>query len=113
MFTEAVIDSMPAIFYAIDRDGRFARWNRKLEELSGLSRDMVQGICLFEMMNEQNRELFMRKLDEGFTKGEVIMEANLLLRGAGNIRRNFRITGRRVEIGGKEFLVGAGVDITD
>ncbi|HPN14076.1 MAG TPA: PAS domain S-box protein [Spirochaetota bacterium] len=113
LFTEAVIDSMPAIIYAVDREGRFARWNRKLEELSGLTGEMLRGASLLEMMSEKNRPLFTQKLDEGFSRGEVTMEVRLLLRGAGDERRNFRITGRRVEIGGKEYLVGAGVDITE
>ena len=67
-FIEAVLDSLPTVFYAIDREGRFVRWNRKLEELYGASVDRMNGVNVFDVMNEKNRELFRLMLEEGFTR---------------------------------------------
>ena len=51
-FTQAVLDSMPAVFYVIDRNGIFVRWNRKLLDLSGLTADSIRNASLLDMMNE-------------------------------------------------------------
>jgi PAS domain S-box-containing protein len=34
-FSEAMLDSLPGVFYFYDRAGKFLRWNRNLEELTG------------------------------------------------------------------------------
>jgi PAS domain S-box len=34
-FTDSLINGLPGIFYLCDKNGRFLRWNRNLEEVSG------------------------------------------------------------------------------
>src|SRR5690606_13761942 len=36
-FTDAMMESMPGIFYFYDKEGRFLRWNRNFETASGYS----------------------------------------------------------------------------
>nr|HPN11629.1 PAS domain S-box protein [Spirochaetota bacterium] len=112
-FMEAVLDSLPTVFYAVNREGRFVRWNRKLEELYGSSVDRMAGVNVFDVMNEKNRELFGKMLDEGFAGGTVTFETRLRQSGVDNEIRDFIITGRRVSIGGSDYLVGSGLDITE
>jgi PAS domain S-box-containing protein len=112
-FTDAVIDSLPAMIFAIDKDGRFMRWNKRLMDLSGLSGSMMQGVSMFDLLSADNGALFRLKLDEGFARGEVTVEAPLHLRGQGGELRDYVVTARKLGIEGKEYMVGAGVDITD
>ncbi len=112
-FTAAAIESLPSVFYAIDREGKFARWNRKLEDISGYSGDRLRGVSVFDLMNKENREIFEQKFKEGLSEGEMTLESRLSLASEGGVFRDFIITGRRVVIGGAEYIVGAGVDITE
>ncbi|HOT45810.1 MAG TPA: PAS domain S-box protein [Spirochaetota bacterium] len=112
-FIDAVLNSLPTVFYAINRDGQFVRWNRKLEELYGFSVDQMVGVNVLDVMDEKNRDIFSRMLEEGFSKGYVNFEARLRQASSGGDLRDYFITGRRVSINGAEYLVGSGLDITE
>ena len=40
-FADTVIDSIPGVFYVLDSQGRFVRWNHLLEEVTGLTAEML------------------------------------------------------------------------
>ena len=42
-FADTVIDSIPGVFYVLDSQGRFVRWNHLLEEVTGLTAEMFRG----------------------------------------------------------------------
>lgn len=112
-FIEAVLDSLPTIFYAVNREGRLIRWNRKLEDLYGTPMDKNSGINVLDAMNSLNRQIFALKIEEGFNRGSLDFEVRLRQAATGGDMRDFLLTGRRVEIGGAEYLVGSGLDITE
>ena len=41
-FTDAVMDSLPGVFYVLDDETRFVRWNRHMEEVTGLTADQLR-----------------------------------------------------------------------
>ena len=112
-FMDAVLDSLPTVFYAVNREGRFVKWNRMMEELYGTTVDRMTGVSVFDVMNDANRELFRRKLGEGFAGGSVMFEARFRQGDRNNEMRDFIVTGRRVTIGGDDYLVGSALDITE
>jgi PAS domain S-box-containing protein len=111
-FIDAVLNTLPTVFYAVNRDGQFVKWNRKVEELYGLPIDRMAGVNMLDVMDEKNRGIFKRMLEEGFSAGSVNFEARLRQAGGGGLR-DYIITGRRVSIDGAEYLVGSGLDITE
>jgi PAS domain-containing protein len=34
-FSDEIIGALPSVFYLFDRHGKFLRWNKKLEEITG------------------------------------------------------------------------------
>jgi PAS domain S-box-containing protein len=45
-FSEAMLDSLPGIFYLFDQTGRFLRWNHALETVSGYSAEEMRSCGL-------------------------------------------------------------------
>jgi PAS domain S-box-containing protein len=111
MFTETVIHSLPGVFHVLEPDGRYVRWNRHLEELTGISAEKLLTTNALSIMHEEDRELIAGKIREVFEKGEAQAEARLLIKDGTS--RHFLFTGKRLVVGKNEFLVGAGVDIND
>ena len=109
-FADIVIDSIPGLFYVLDSQGWFVRWNHLLEEITGLSADMLHGTDALRIIFADDRELVADKIREVFEKGMAEVEARLLGRDG---LHDFWFTGRRQDIGPMAYLVGSGVDTTE
>jgi PAS domain S-box-containing protein len=109
-FSDATVNSIPGLFYVLDRQGRFMHCNRAFEELTGLSARQRRGKDALLAIFEDDRELVASKIQEVFQKGQAAVEARLLARDE---TRHFFLTGRRMDVDNTFFLVGVGIDITD
>ncbi|MFZ1934479.1 MAG: PAS domain S-box protein [Thermoguttaceae bacterium] len=109
-FADVVIDSIPAVFYVLDSQGRFVRCNRLLQELTGLTAEMLRGTDALRTIFADDRQRVAAKIREVFEKGQAEVEARFL--GKDEVRE-FLFTGRRMDVGSTSCLVGSGVDITD
>ncbi len=110
-FTDAVVDSLPGIFYVLDIQGRFVRWNKVAENLSGFKAAKLYRKRALFMIPRKNRPLVERKIREVFETGQAETEATVVdLEGAARV---FLLTGTRAVIGGETYLVGHAIEITE
>ncbi|MBL8487194.1 MAG: PAS domain S-box protein, partial [Rhodocyclaceae bacterium] len=110
-FSETLLDSLPGIFYQFDDQGRMVRWNRSFAEIVGLPDEKLAGMQVTDFIAEPDRGLIAERFGEVLTKGSATAEAGLLTSGGETIP--FFFTGRALREGGRDYLVGAGVDITE
>jgi diguanylate cyclase (GGDEF)-like protein/PAS domain S-box-containing protein len=110
-FSESVINSLPGVFYLFDHTGKFLRWNRHLEYVSGYSPEEIARMHPLDFIASEDKELVGRKIQEAFTKGVVDVEAHLVTRDGMRIPNYF--TGVRIIIDDAPCLIGMGVDITE
>jgi diguanylate cyclase (GGDEF)-like protein/PAS domain S-box-containing protein len=108
---ETLIDAIPGVFYALDRDGRFVFWNRNFERATGRSSEEMQATNALELFAGSDREHIGERIARVFEHGEATAEAALLRKHGAPLPYLF--TGRRIELGGRELLVGAGFDISE
>jgi PAS domain S-box-containing protein len=108
-FADIVIDSIPGVFYVLDSQGRFVRWNRLLEKVTGLSADVLRGSDALRTIFADDRELVAGKIREGFEKGLAETESRYLTTDG---VRDYWFSGRRMDVGPTSYLVGSGIDIT-
>ncbi len=111
LFSDTIIESLPGVVYFYDRDGRFLRWNRNFERVTGYSAEEIASMSPRDFFAEEHRALVEARIADVFAVGEAAVEAPLLARD-GTLRPHL-LTGRRVEFAGSPCLVGAGVDITE
>jgi len=111
LFSDTVTESMPGIFYVLDENARFARWNPALEKIVGYSTDEFAEFGALDIIAEEDRELIAEKIGEVFAKGSAAAEARLLTKTGDKIP--YSLTGKSMVVGGKPYLVGMGIDITE
>jgi PAS domain S-box-containing protein len=109
-FSDATIASLPGIFYLFDSQGRFLRWNRNLEHVSGFSAEEVSKMHPLDFFRGQDKELIEQRIQEVFTKGHVTTEAQFTTKNGTAIPYLF--SGERLVLDGEPHLVGMGIDIT-
>jgi len=110
LFLKTIMESLPGVVFTLDTQGRLCRWNRQLEEITGMSSDALLDVDVLSLVHEEDRVFVSEKFAEVFEKGEAETEFRLLSRGG--TEHCFLLDGKRLEIGSVTYLVGCGIDIT-
>jgi two-component system cell cycle sensor histidine kinase/response regulator CckA len=112
--SKTIINSIPGAFYILDGEGQYVGWNNYLrEKIVGKTDREMRSLKAIELIHPDDRKLISEKMLNTLTLGtENIVEGRALLRG-GTEFRWFLMTGRRLIINEKPFLVGMGIDITE
>jgi PAS domain S-box-containing protein len=109
-FSDAIIDSLPGVFYMFDEQGKFIRWNNTLEEVTGYSDAEISFLRPINFFEGEDRELIARRIKLAFAEGSANAEANIVTKHGQRIPYYF--TGSRTTIGDKANIIGLGIDIT-
>jgi two-component system, cell cycle sensor histidine kinase and response regulator CckA len=109
-FSDAVIDSLPGLFYIVDEAGQVIRWNKNLQEVTGYSPEELTNRKALDFFQE-DRELVRGKIQEVFQSGSASVEAKLVSKSGVSI--SFMLTGFRMIMNDKPYLVAVGIDISE
>lgn len=109
-FSDAVIDSLPGLFYIVDEAGILIRWNKNLQDVTGYSPEELTNMNALELFQE-DRELVGGKIQEVFHIGSASVEAKMVTKSGVSI--SFMLTGFRMSMDDKPYLVGVGTDISE
>jgi PAS domain S-box-containing protein len=110
-FSSTMLDSMPGAVYFYDLDGRFLRWNRNFESVTGYNAAEIAGMHPLDFFAPEERARVQARIADVFTRGEATVEAHF--RSKGGTLTPYFFTGRRVEFNGKPCLVGVGIDVSE
>lgn len=109
-FSDTVIDSLPGLFYIVDEAGNVIRWNKNLLEVTGYSPEELTNKNALDFFRE-DRELVSSKIQEVFHIGSASVEAKMVSKSGVSI--SFMLTGFRMIMNDKPYLVGVGTDISE
>jgi len=110
-FVDAILNSMPGIFYLFTQEGRFIKWNDNFERISQYRGEEIAAAHPTEFFRGEEKQLIADRILEVFERGESWAEANFVSKDGSS--RPFYFTGRRVMLDGRPHLVGMGVDMSE
>lgn len=110
-FTEAVVQTLPGIFFVFDNKGTLISWNKTFEQLTGYAAADIPAVNAVNFIAPEHREMVAERIREVFESGAGHVEADLLHKDGSRVP--YYLTGRRVELERGVCLVGMGVDITE
>ncbi len=110
-FSKTMIESLPGILYFYDDTGRFIRWNRNFEMISGYSAAEISGMHPLDFIEEKDREMVRQRIMRVFETGDASAEASFCSKNGSSTPYFF--TGHRILFEGRPCLVGVGVDISE
>jgi PAS domain S-box-containing protein len=108
---DSIINSLPGVFYLYNREGKFFRWNRNFEIVSGYGTQEVSTMHPLDFFHAHEKDLLKKKIDEVFTSGYADVITELYTKDQRKIPYYFN--GRKVNFDGNDYLIGMGLDITD
>jgi PAS domain S-box-containing protein len=109
--SDSMFDSMPGVLYLYDEQGRFLRWNRNFETVSGHSAIEIASMHPLDFFAEEDRSLLASRIGEVFARGESSVEAPFLAKDG--TATPYFFTGRLVQFEGRNCLVGVGIDLSE
>jgi PAS domain S-box-containing protein len=114
VLSNTIIDSIPGTFYLLDENGYYVRGNNfQREVIVGKPEDQFTSTNALETIHPEDRALIQARIASVLRDAnEEAVEGRVLLRGGPDFVWML-MTGRRMTIGGKPFLVGIGIDITE
>ncbi|MGV3765696.1 MAG: PAS domain S-box protein [Chitinophagaceae bacterium] len=109
--SDSIINSLPGVFYLYDTAGKFLRWNRNFELVTGYSSEEMKRIHPLDLFDEDQKALLAEKIAGTFEKGEESVQAEFMLKSGAKIPYYF--TGKTVEYEGQTCLMGVGIDFSE
>jgi PAS domain S-box-containing protein len=111
IFTDSIINNMPGIFYLFDHSGKFLRWNRRLELVSGFNDQEIASMSPVDFFMEKDRAYISSRIEKAFAEGVSDAEANLVTKIRTEIPHYF--TAQLIIFEGRPCLIGMGIDISE
>ena len=111
IISEEIINSLPGIFYMFNKKGRFFKWNKNFELVTGYTYDEIAKSSPLDYFTGETKKRIASKILSVFTKGEATVEGEFVTKSGKRIPHYF--TGKRIKINNKTYLIGVGIDISD
>jgi PAS domain S-box-containing protein len=113
LLNEAIISSVPGLLYLFDNTGHIIQWNKQAEKITGYSFEEIKAKYIFDWFGdfEPDKSNIKNGINEVMTKGYSSTEAHLITKDGNRIPWFF--TGVKLNIAGKDHLLGIGIDITE
>ncbi|HVM97144.1 MAG TPA: PAS domain S-box protein [Candidatus Acidoferrales bacterium] len=110
-FADTTLDSLPGIFYLFDTQGRFLRWNRNFETVSGFTGEEIQNMHPVDFFADEEKQYIAERIAAVFETGMTTAEASFVTKDGRRIPHFF--TGLCVVGAGVPCLIGMGIDISE
>ncbi len=109
--SDSIINSLPGVFYLYDSSGKFIRWNKNFETVTGYSGEEISRMHPLDFFEGEEKTLLQQRIGAVFETGESSVEANFINRKKERIPYYF--TGVLINYEDKPCLIGAGIDIRE
>ncbi len=110
-FSDSIIDSLPGIFYFFTDEGKFLRWNKNFENISGYSSEEISRMNPIDFFEGESKKEVSRGIQEVFSKGKSSVEADFISKNG--VRTPYYFTGLHLVIDHVNYVVGMGIDRTE
>ena len=108
-FTNAVLATLPGIFYVYEDGKRLIRWNDNFQRESGFSAEEMHGRHPLDWVTEEDKGELIRALAHLRIEAQTAVEVNIQFKDRAV---PYYCTGSLLTMGGREYLVGVGIDLS-
>ncbi|GAA5521220.1 hypothetical protein Asal01_01155 [Fodinibius salicampi] len=110
-FTNTAIGSLPGLFYVVDKEGNYIRWNDNFAQELGYSGEEIAQMDPLDFYQQEDHDLVKSKIAQAFETGHADAEVELKTKEGALIP--YYITAKRFTKGGEEFIVGTCMNLSE
>jgi len=108
--SDAIINSLPGVFYLRNEKGKFLRWNRNLEIVTGYTAPEIENLVVRDMIATEDFKTLDTAVEKVFKEGYSMAEAGVKTKGG--VKIPFLLTGSPITYENQLCLLGTGIDIS-
>ncbi len=109
-FYKALIENMPGLVVLANDRLEIELCSHRFLDFTGWTKEEVYGKTPLDFVPERYKEATARDLSQVFTDGDVQMETHILTKSGREVP--FAISGKSLELDGRTYALGIGVEIT-
>ncbi len=109
--SDSIINSLPGVFYLFTKEGKYFRWNKNFETVTGYNSEEIIKLNPLEFFIEEDQELIKNKIENVFAIGSDMVEANFKTKSGKLIPYYF--TGMYIKYENEDCIMGVGLDISE
>ena len=109
--SDTIINSLPGIFYLFNKHGKYLRWNKNLEIVTGYTAQEIKDVHPLVFFAEDEKIIVEEKINNVFVTGSDYVEANFKTKSGLLIPYYF--TGMLIHYENEDCLLGVGIDISE
>ena len=110
---QAIMETVPDVIFALDLEGRVAKWNLRLETVTGYTREELQGKPALDMVPAEEAERTAAAIREAYEQGYAELEGHLLAKDGRTMLYHWTGAPYRDLQGRVIGVTGVGRDITE
>ncbi|MFV5695219.1 PAS domain S-box protein [Flavobacterium sp. LB3P122] len=118
LLSETIINNLPGIFYLYDESGKFLKWNKNFEELTGYNKDEIAQMSPVDFYDEDEKEKVRIRIKtvlehkpKGIENKLQGIELNFYTKTKNKIP--YYINSLTIEYESKKCILGMGLDLTE
>ena len=104
------LNSMPGIFYMLDRDMNFILWNSNFERELGYSGEEIRELDYKVFVRDEDLEQLNRRVQKVWNRGAATLEMDLIAKDGST--HPYYLIASKITRNGDDFLIGSGIDIS-
>ena len=110
-YSDSIIKSLPGVLYLYDTNGKFLRWNKNFEIVTGYSAEEISTMHPLDFFEGEEKELVKERIADVFKTGSAEVEA--YFRAKSGVKMPYYFNGHSAKFEGKDCLIGMGIDISE
>jgi PAS domain S-box-containing protein len=111
LLSETIINNLPGIFYLYDESGKFVKWNRNFELVTGYSGQEISQMTPLDLFDEDEKEKISTRISTVFDRKSGGIEVELYTKQKKKVP--YYINSLAIEYEGQKCLLGMGLDLTE
>ena len=109
--SETIINNLPGVFYLYDESGKFVKWNKHFEEVTGYDHNEIAQMHPLDFYDEKEKQKVKLRINSVFKTNSLGIEVEFLTKN--NNKIPYYINSLVLEYEGKKCLLGMGIDLTE
>lgn len=110
-FVNTLMDSLPGNVYLFDPDGKFLKWNKVLQDITGYTSEEIAEMSPLDLVPEGEKSAFSKTIAKVLSEGQDSIESHILTRDGISIPYYYKCVRMNAEQG--PCVLGIGIDISE
>ena len=106
-----ILNSLPGLFYIVDKEHLFVKVNKSAEELFAKSAKELKGTSVLNFVASGHTDQVKKTVNNVFKNGYA--ELDTVLIDSNGEEHHYFINGSLIELHGENYIIGNGIDITE